>query len=78
MPLDEDMVRRMINGLTGARDSDVDLPPDPPDPDLDHPDPRRRATPALQRAAVKKRAPRDPLPGEVLRFTQDAMPLSLS
>jgi hypothetical protein len=71
MPLDEDMVRRMIGGLTGIRDSDVSLSPDRPTPVYEHPGPSTRAIPALQRGAVTPRPPRNPLPGEVLRFTAD-------
>lgn len=71
-PLDEDMVRRMISGLTGTREAGTKPPPAPPrKPGGTGTDPNLLAGPALLRTATKLRPPRAPLPAEVLQITQD-------
>lgn len=82
-PLDEDMVRGMISGLTGAKETDAKPPPAPPvepgagagpNPPVEPgagTGPNPPAAPALQRTATQPRPPRAPLPAEVLRITQD-------
>jgi KAP family P-loop domain len=71
MPLDEDMVRRMIGGLTGARDSDVDLPRTRQIPSSTTLIPGGAPLPRCKGQPANQRPRRDPLPGEVLRFTRD-------
>jgi len=71
-PLNEDMVRRMISGLTGTRETETQptrAPSRKPGDAALEPNPLAGA--ALRRIATKLRPPRAPLPAEVLQITQD-------